>query len=599
MSGKRTLAWLMILILVGSLVAACGAPEPTAVPTEAAAPEATQPPEPTEEPAMPGADKQGGTLVLGFYQEPELLNSLIRTQTVASWAGDFLESALIDAAPDGTFYAQLAKEVPTVQNGGVSEDGKTITFNLNEGYLWEDGDEFTCDDVVFVWEATMHPESAAVSTTGWEDIESLTCPDDYTVVVQFAEFYAPYLALFTQPVLPSHLNLDPATMTDWEFNRAPISLGPYKIEEWVSGDHLTLVRNENFWLWESEGKPYVDTVIMRWIESREAGKQLIQTGELDFVWDLIEADIPEAQTWEGVVVSNPPSTGTERLLLNLADPEMDAPCADFLRENPSPHWALGDPRVREAIELGIDKNTINDSLLYGLAAIGTAELNLGWGAADIPESEFSPERAMSLLEEAGWVDNDGDGVRECDGCEYAEAGKALRLKLQTTSGNALREQCEQVIIEMMGEIGIEMYIENVPSSELFASYDSGAFRKHGQFDILMYTTSYGTDPHSQMDGYYASYNAPCDDNGGQGFNYSRWISDEYDEQMAIAGSSPDLEVRKAAYQRGSELIAEGRPHIYLYDRADIDLVRERFKGYEANIWTSTGSWNAEEWYIEE
>jgi peptide/nickel transport system substrate-binding protein len=387
-------------------------------------------------------------------------------------------------------------------------------------------------------------------------------------------------------------------MTDWEFNRAPISLGPYKIEEWVSGDHMTLVRNENYWLWESEGKPYVDTVILRWIESREVGKQLIQTGELDFVWDLIEADIPEAETWEGVKVSNPPSTGTERLLLNLVDPELDAPCAEWLRENPSPHWALGDPKVREAIELGIDKNTINDSLLYGLATVGTAELNLGWGAADIPDSEYSPEKAMGLLEEAGWTDENGDGIRECHGCPYAEEGRDLRLKLQTTSGNALREQCEQVIIGMMEEIGIEMYIENVPSSELFASYDSGAFRKHGSFDILMYTTSYGTDPHSQMDGYYASYNAPCDDNSGQGYNYSRWISDEYDEQMAIAGSSPDLEIRKAAYQRGSELIAEGRPHIYLYDRADIDLLREHFIGYEANIWTSTGSWNAEEWYIE-
>jgi peptide/nickel transport system substrate-binding protein len=602
MSSKRTvLSLLMILALVVPLLAACGAAaEPTSAPapTEAAAPEPTKAPEPTEAPA-PGADKQGGTLVLGFYQEPELLNSLIRTQTVASWAGDFLESALVDAAPDGTFYAQLANELPTVQNGGVSEDGLTITLNLHEGILWEDGDEFTCDDVVFTWEATVHPESAAVSTTGWQDVESITCPDDYTVVVKFAQFYAPYLQMLSAPVLPSHLGLDPATMSDWEFNRKPISLGPYKLEEWVSGDSMTLVRNENFWLWESEGKPYVDTIIMRWIESREVGKQLIQTGELDFVWDLIEADIPEAEAWEGVMISKPPSTGTERLLLNLVDPELDAPCPDWLRENPSPHWALGDPKVQEAIELGIDKNTINDKLLYGLAAIGTAELNLGWGAADIPESEFSPEKAMALLEEAGWIDEDGDGIRECHGCPYAEEGRVLKLKIQTTSGNALREQCEQVIQEMMAAIGIELYIENVPSSELFASYDSGAFRKHGQFDILMYTTSYGTDPHSQMDGYYASYNMPCDDNGGQGYNYARWISDEFDEQMAIAGSSPDLEVRKAAYQRGSELIAEGRPHIYLYDRADIDLYREHFKGYVANVWTSTGSWNAEEWYIEE
>ncbi len=99
----------------------------------------------------------------------------------------------------------------------------------------------------------------------------------------------------------------------------------------------------------------------------------------------------------------------------------------------------------------------------------------------------------------------------------AEDGTVLKLKLQTTSGNSLREQAEQVIMEMMAEIGIEMFIENVPSSELFASYSSGAFRKHGQFDVLMYTTSYGTDPHSQMDGYYASYNSPCEDNAGKGY----------------------------------------------------------------------------------
>jgi peptide/nickel transport system substrate-binding protein len=602
MFRNRGLSLLMVLALVVTLIAACG-PTPEPAPTEAAvqpteAPAATEAPPPTEPPA-PGADKQGGTLVLGFYQEPELLNDLIRTQTVADWAGDFMESGLVTAGTDGSFYAQLAKEVPTVQNGGVSEDGLTLTVNLKEGILWEDGEEVTCDDVVFTWQTIVHPESGAVSTTGWEDVASVTCPDPYTVVVQMAEFYAPYLDMLSQVLLPSHLGLDPAAMQEWEYNRQPLSLGPYKLEEWVSGDHMTLVRNENFWMWETEGKPYVDTVILRWIESREVGKQLIQTGELDFVWDLIEADIPEAKEWEGVKVSSPPSTGTERLLLNLVDPELDAPCVDWLKENPSPHWALGDPKVREAIELGIDKNTINDQLLYGLASIGTAELNLGWGAADIPESEFSPEKAMALLDEAGWTDEDGDGVRECNGCPYAEAGKPLRLKIQTTSGNALREQCEQVIMEMMSDIGIELYIENVTSDELFGSYSGGAFRKHGQFDILMYTTSYGTDPHTQMDGYYASYNMPCDDNGGTGYNYSRWISEEFDEQMAIAGSNPDLEVRKAAYQRGSELIAEGRPHIYLYDRADIDLLRERFMGYEANVWTSTGSWNAEEWYIVE
>jgi peptide/nickel transport system substrate-binding protein len=589
---------LIALVVVASLLlAACG---PTEEPTEAPAPPAVEEPTatPVPEPTAPGADKQGGTLVLGFYQEPELLNPLIRTQTVASWTGDLMESALIAVSSGGEYYAQLAKELPTVENGGVSDDGLTITLNLHEGRLWEDGDEFTCDDVVFTWQSIVHPESGAVSTTGWEDVESITCPDDYTVVVQFAQFYAPYLYMLTDAVLPSHLGLDPAEMQQWELNRKPLSLGPFKFEEWVSGDHMTLVRNENFWLWETEGKPYVDTIIMRWIESREVGKQLIQTGELDYVWDLIEADIPEAETWEGVVVSNTPSLGTERLLLNLADLELDAPCADYLRENPSPHWALGDPKVREAIELAIDKQLIVDRLLFGLATVGTAEFNLGWSKPTIPDSEFNPEKAAGLLEEAGWTDADDDGVRECNGCPYAEEGRALRLKIQTTSGNALREQAEQVLMEMMAEVGIEFYIENVPSSELFASYSSGAFRKHGQFDVLMYTTNGGIDPHSQMDGYYSSWNIPCDDNAGTGYNYARWVSDEFDEQMGIAGSSPDLEVRKAAYQAGAEAIAQDRPHIYLYDRGEIALLREHFKGFDDNIWTSTSSWNAEEWYIE-
>jgi peptide/nickel transport system substrate-binding protein len=604
MSGKRVVSTLLlVLLLAAAVLAACGpAPEPTAAPepTQAEVVQPTEAPPPTEPPPAPGADKQGGTLVLGFYQEPELLSALIRTQTVATWAGDFLESGLVIPAPDGTFIPELAKEVPSPSNGLVSEDGLTVKYNLMEGIKWEDGDPFDCQDIVFTWQVVTHPESGAVSVSGYEDMESITCEDnDMTVVIKYSKFYAPYLTMFKDGIIPSHLGLDPADMQNWEFNRKPLSLGPYKLEEWISGDSMTLVRNENYWKWESEGKPYVDTIILRWIESREVGKQLIQTGDLDFVWDLSEADIPEAENWEGVVISNVPSTSTERLVLNHVDPELDAPCADWLRENPSPHWALGDPKVREAIELGIDKQTIVDKLLYGLATVSSTEMNLGWAAADIPPSEFNPEKARALLEEAGWTDEDGDGVRECNGCPYAEAGKILKLKLQSTSGNALREQCEQVLIEMMADIGIEFYIENVPSAELFGSYSAGAFRKHGQFDILLYTTTYGADPHYDINGYYASYNAPCDDNGGSGFNYARWISDEFDAQMEIAGSSPDLEVRKAAYQRGCELIAEGRPHIYLYDRADVDFLREHFKGYEANIWTFTGSWNAEEWYLEE
>jgi peptide/nickel transport system substrate-binding protein len=596
-----------LLMATSMALAACGTPATEAPPVEEAtpvpvveeeAPTDTPKPEPTATPVpKPGADKQGGTLVMGFYQEPELLNDQIRTQTVADIAGALFERALLSVTPEGEYVPDLATEVPTIENGGVSEDGLTIIYHLKEGIVWSDGDPFDCQDVVFTWETIVHPESGAVSTTGYDQMESVTCEDDYTVIVKYSEFYAPYLSCFASSLLPSHLGLDPAKMQEWEYNRNPISLGPFVLEEWVSGDHMTVVRNENYEKWETEGKPYLDAIVLRWIESREVGKQLIQTGELDFVWDMTEADLPEAEGWDNVKISAPPSTGTERLLLNLRDPELDAPCVDFLRENPSWHWALGDSKVREAIELGIDKSTITEKLLYGYAPVGTTEMNLGWGKPVIPESEYNPEKAMALLEEAGWTDEDGDGIRECHGCPYAEEGKALKLKIQTTSGNALREQTEQVIMEMLEEIGIQLYIENVPSAELFGSYSGGAFRKHGQFDILMFTTSYGVDPHSQMYGYYDSSNIPCDDNSGKGYNYSRWIDDEYDEQMEIAGSNPDLNARREAYQKASERIAEGRPHIYLYDRADIDLLVEDFMGYNMNVWEEV-TWNAEEWWLD-
>ena len=586
-----------LLVVASMLLAACGTPEATKVPSKATEPpaaEATNTPKPEPTP-KPGADKQGGTLIMGFYQEPELLNPYIRTQTVAGIAGQLFERGLIYADADGNYTADLIKELPSVQNGGVSEDGLTITYNLKEGVVWSDGDAFDCEDVKFTWEAIVHPDSGAVSTSGYKDMESVTCPDPYTVVVKYTKFYAPYLTKFGS-ILPSHLGLDPAQMQEWDINRNPISIGPFILEEWISGDHMTVVRNEKYEFWETEGKPYLDAIVLRWIESREVGKQLIQTGELDFLWDLIEADIPEAQGWEGVVISNPPSTGTERLVLNTADPELDAPCNEFLRENPSPHWALGDPKVREAIELGIDKHTVVDKLLYGLATVGTTEHNLGWAKGDIPESEYNPEKAMALLEEAGWIDSDGDGVRECNGCPYAEEGKVLKLKIQTTSGNKLREQCQQVLMEMMAEIGIEFYIENVPSSELFGSYSGGAFRKHGQYDILMYTTSYGIDPQSHTEGYFASWNIPCDDNSGKGYNYSRWIDDEFDKWIEIAGSDPDINVRADAYQKAAERIAVGRPHIYLYDRMDIDLLVESFQGYNMNVWEVL-TWNADEWWL--
>lgn len=598
---RKPIPWIALLWVCALLaLAGCATTNPDAVPpaAPAAAGDATPAAEGetaegeattvAEEPAAAAASGEEKTIILGLYQEPELLNYFLRTQTAASVVAHFLAEGLIDVDAEGNYIPELAEEVPTVENGLVSEDGLTVTYRLKEGLLWSDGTPVTCDDAIFTWEVATSPDSGAITTTGFNQMESVTCgEDDRTIVVQYATYYAPFLTMFYE-LLPRHATGEPAAMVDWEYNWDLIGTGPFKLEEWVRGDRLVLVKNENYR--DYPESPKVDRVIVRIIESREVGKALITSGEIDVLWDLTEADVPEFEANPDITVHSRPGPGSERLVINLADPTIDA------TDDPinNPHPLLGDLRVRQAIQAGIDKQLLVDELLFGATIVATSELTLGWAKCEIAPSTYDPAAAMALLDEAGFTDEDGDGIRECHGCQHAEEGAPMRLKFQTTSGNQLREETEQLIVEMMREIGVDMYIENVPSAELFGSWDAGAFRKHGDFDVLMYTTSELVDPHEQMFGYFHSSQIPVAANNGAGFNYSRWINAEADAAIDEAGTNPDEATRAANYQTVCEQVDAELPHIYLYDRAEVHLSRANITGIVLNPWLGP-TWNAEEW----
>jgi len=529
-------------------------------------------------------------VIFALYQEPQILNPYIATQTASGEVYSAMLEGLVETDADGNYYPVLAKEIPTEANGGVTleNDVLTVTYNLLEGVLWSTGQPFTCDDVLFTWEAVMNPDSGAVTTSNFVNITSVECPDDYTAVVTYEPFFAPYIETFSD-ILPRHATGDPVDMQKWVFNWSPVGTGPFKMAEWVPGDHITMVKNENYR--DFPEKPYLDKVVIRITPSREVGMAMIQTGEVDFLWDLIEGVVPDLEGKEGVVLNITAGLGSERLVLNLADPAVDA--TDDPLNNPHP--LLGDLRVRQALQIAINKEEINEILLFGAATVGTKEYNIGWPSegCDVPASVYDAAGAMALLDEAGFTDEDGDGVRECHGCMYADEGTPLRLKLQTTTGNKLREQTEQLIIEYWAEVGIDGYIENVPSAVLFGSWASGAFRKHGQYDILMYTTNGGTDPHSQLDGYFGTDQMPTEANSGSGYNYSRWINPK-DDDLKAGGLSPDINERKELYCNVMLAIGEELPHIYLYDRAEIHATREGLVGYQPNPWQYQ-TWNIGEW----
>jgi peptide/nickel transport system substrate-binding protein len=547
---------LFVFLAVALLLAACGGPVTTAQPAQPAAPEAPAQPAAPEAPAIdPNAPVMGGTVIVGTSQEPTSLSPLLASATIDDSISAFFSEGLVGFDASGTYIPVLAEALPT-----VSADGLTLNYKIKPGLKFSNGDPVACADVQFTKDAITSDLSGA-STTGYKDITSIECPDDLTVVVKMAKVFAPYLNLFTY-IIPRAAG-DLATMDKWEYNRAPIGTGPWIVQEWQAGDHITLVKNPNY---REAGKPYLDSVIIKILPSREVGMQLLGTGEITTLWDLTEADFPTLAKMEGVTYAGAyyGSGENELLVFNLADPKVDAP-ADPAQ---APHPVLYDLKVRQAIQYAIDKQAIVDTLLYGNVKVGTTILPTGTFACPQPETEFNLDKAKALLDEAGWKPG-ADGIREKNGVR-------MSLKISTTTGNQLREQTEQVLVEMLKAAGIELVIDNVPSDVLFAGWDANGMRKHGKYDILLYTTGPGNDPDSGLFANYHSARIPVKENDGAGNNFSRYINADVDKAIDEASATTDIAKRKELYCQAATQINQDIPRVFLYERLLIN-------GYRANL----------------
>jgi peptide/nickel transport system substrate-binding protein len=580
---------LFALVVAAMLLAACApaaTPAPTQPPAQPPAAEATKAPEATAVPptvppvptAVPTTDPNavvpGGTLIVGSPQEPATMNPLLAASSIEDAIQSLVIEGLVEVSAEGKYAPVLAEELPA-----VSDDGLVVTYKLKKDVKFSNGDPFTCDDVKYTFDAIMSDLSQA-STSGYADIDSVECVDPLTVQVTFAQVYAPYLRLFSF-ILPQAAG-DPAQLDTWDFNRNPIGTGPWMLKEWKAGDSIAFVKNPNY---REEGKPYLDGVIVKILPSREVGMQLLGTGEIQALWDITESDFPQldAMKDKGVTYAAAATGENELLLLNFADPTVDAPADPAA----NPHPILGDVKVREALQLGIDKQTIVDTLLFGNVKVGTSVLPIGQFACPQEPSKYDPAAAVALLEEAGWMPG-ADGIREKD-------GQRLSLKIQTTSGNKLREDTQQALVEMLKAIGVELLIENVPSDVLFASWDSDGLRKHGRFDILLYTTGPGIDPDSHLFGNYHSARIPVADNEGAGNNYSRYISADLDRWIDDAAAVTDVKTRQELYCQVAEQINTDLPRIFLYERLLMTGYRSEVQNFlvspgPADFTTGSANW---------
>lgn len=524
------------------------------------------------------------TITLGVYQEPENLNTYIGVQTVITYVHKPFAEYLIDVNEKGEFFPVLAAEVPTVENGGVSKDGLTITYKLRKGVKWSDGAPFTSADVKFTWEAVTNPKNLVKSKSGYDLIQAVETPDELTAVVKYKEFYAPFLTRFA-PVLPKHILGKLENINDSPYSRMPVGTGPFMVTEWASGNYIAMAKNPHY---RDADKVKVDKLFFKIIPSREVGIAQLQAGDIDGVWDLIESQIPMMENNPALALCLSTSLTSERMIINHSMPV--APN----NGNPDfPHPILGDLKVRQAIDCAIDRKAIVDKLLFGKAQAGASEIAHGWASnPDLKPVAYDPEKAKKILDEAGWKAGP-DGIRQKD-------GKKLRLKITTTTGNKLREMVQQVLVDQMKKVGIEFYIENVPSSVLFGSWANDADRKKGRYDIMMYTTGPGIDPHQQFEGYFHSKNIPTEANGGSGYNYTRHRDAELDKWIDLGGKSISMADRVNAYRMAQKRIYEIVPHIYLYQRLTIHGFRSNVKGWVPNgngIIDAVETWNVADWDI--
>ncbi len=567
---------LFVLLLAAFILSACGGTPATQAPVATEAPATI----PTVPPAVPTTDPDaavsGGTVIVGTPQEPSILSPLLAAATIDDVVAAFFSEGLVGFDVDGNYVPVLAEALPV-----VTDDGLTLTYKIKPDLKFSNGDSVVCADVQFTKDAIVSDLSGA-STSGYSDITSIECPDDLTVVVKMEAVYAPYLNLFTY-IIPRAAG-DIANLEQWEYNRAPIGTGPWIVEEWQAGDHITLVKNPYY---REEGKPYLDSIIIKILPSREVGIQLLGTGEITTLWDLTEADFPTLAGMDGVSYAGGyyGSGENELLLFNLADPNVDAP----VDAAAAPHPILSDLKVREAIQYAIDKNSIVDNLLYGNVKVGSTVLPTGTFACPQPAAEFSLDKANALLDEAGWVLG-ADGIREKDGLR-------MSLKISTTTGNQLREQTEQVLVEMLKAAGIELVIDNVPSDVLFAGWDADGMRKHGKFDILLYTTGAGNDPDSHMFSNYHTLRIPVKDNDGAGNNFSRYSNPDVDKWVDDASFTTDLATRQDLYCKVAAQINKDMPRVYLYERLIINGYRTNLQNFQVSASFLDFTIDSQNWWL--
>ncbi|MDO6479497.1 peptide ABC transporter substrate-binding protein [Shimia thalassica] len=530
-----------------------------------------------------------------YWQAPSILNPYLSSGTKDIESASLVIEPLGRYDPNGALVPYLAEEIPSVANGGVSEDLKSITWKLKSGLKWSDGSDVTAADVKFTADYCMHPEGGCAQLAKYEGVENVEVIDDLTVKVSFSEAkpnpYGPFMG-GQGPILQAAQFADCLGAKAPECTSAnfgPIGTGPFKVDEFKPNDVISMSANPNY---RDPAKPAFATLTFKGGgDATSAGRAVMETGEFDYAWNMQLAPDVLAKMAEGGKGKPIAAFGSlvERLEMNMTDPSPSLD-ADTRATVAAPHPFLSDINVRKALSMAIDRNLLVE-VGYGQAGRPTCNLVPGPAVYASDNTDCLTQDiagANKLLDDAGWVKG-SDGIRAKDGVRISI--------LYQTSTNAVRQDFQALIKQWWSEIGVETELRNLNASVFFGG-DPGSPDTFQKFyaDVEMYANNFdGTDPQAYLSMYRCG-NEPKPSSQWQGENINRFCDPAYDALIDELGRTSDLETRYALSKKMNEMLTKDSYTIVpLVDRGRVSAHANSLGGVVLNTWDSE-LWNIADWH---
>lgn len=500
------------------------------------------------------APQRGGTAVIGFPTDFDALNELVNeTAHTNEFLSYVLFQNLVRYEGSDSIVGVLADSF------GVADDGLSATFRIRDGVRWHDGEPFTVEDVVWSFETSVDEETAYPNRTDLQYVERAERVDDRRVRFHFSSVHTTPIADFAYwAPMPRHLleDVPRAELRTAAFNRNPVGNGPFRFISWQPNQQLVFEANEEFYA----GRPHLDRIVVRIVPERTTLITELLTGNVDLVAGVPPVEVEKIESSARAELLAHPATTHAFVMYQTRDSRLD------------------DPRVRRALTMAIDRETLVEALLHGYGEVSNGPFTpVHWAHADgLEPLPHDPERARELLAEAGWRDTDGDGWLDRE-------GRPLRLEMITNQDNNLRRSSLVVIQDQLEEIGVDVQPRGREFNVLVGDLTGGTF----EAILIGFVWSLRPDPSSLLF-------ADAQFNGG---SYANPVADSLARQ---ALRTLDREEARPLWEEYQRIVQEDQPMTWLFVQDALWGVSRRMRDVSSITPTQYGILGSvSEWWIPE